>query len=190
MSWKPTCIDPPRASRPSTSTRGSHEFWGNFALSPCRPPTRGYTRRPHDCPSSQLLSRGPGTISRSTDGGPQTGQRHPYGSRQAEEGFEGEPGKHPNDPAGPAGVRADGKGLRHAPRRAQVRPGEDEPDPQPVPDLPVEDDRRPLRASARRADQPAASLVADRRRGQYPRPQWPEPKSSSSPALREWARER
>jgi len=86
------------------------------------------------------------TVPRPEDGGAEAGERHPHRTGEAEEGSEGQPGQHPDDPARPAGVRPHRQGLRHASRRSQVRPGEDEPDPQPVPDIPVEDDRRPLRA--------------------------------------------
>ena len=77
----------------------------------------------------------------------------------------------------------DRQGLRHAPRGPQVRPGEDEPDPQPVPDLAVEDDRRALRAPARRAGLAAPPLAtAAARPVSIPVAAWP--RSSSSPARR------
>src|SRR4029077_14282048 len=99
------------------------------------------TRRPHACPLQSILARGPGEVSRPEDGGPEAGKRHPPRSGEAEEGSEGEPGQHPRDPAGSAGVRADGEGLRHAAGGTEVRPGEDQPNTQPVPDLALEDDR-------------------------------------------------
>ena len=55
------------------------------------------------------------------------------------------------DPARSARVRLDREGLRHAHGRAQVRPRQGGPAAQPVPDQPVEDGGRPLRAPARRA---------------------------------------
>src|ERR1700755_859321 len=106
---------------------------------------------PHDDLLSEDLTRGPGKVPRPEDGGPQASERHSHRAGQTEEGPEGRPLQHPRHPSGPAGVRPDRQGLRHAPSRSQVRPREDEPDPQPVPDLSVEDDWRPLRASAHRA---------------------------------------
>src|SRR3978361_1413393 len=92
---------------------------------------------PHDDLFSEDLARGPGTVPRSEDGGAQAGERHPYRPGQTEEGPEGQPGEYSRDLARPTRVRDDGEGLRHAARRSEVRPGEDEPDPQPVPDLTV-----------------------------------------------------
>ena len=53
------------------------------------------------------------------------------------------------DPQQPARVRRDREGLRHADGGAEVRAGEGGAVPEPVPDQPVEDGRRPLRPPAR-----------------------------------------
>ena len=111
---------------------------------------------PNDRPSQDLRRR-PREVTGSEDGRAQTRQRHPHRPGQAEEGPESGQGEHPHAAPRPARVRADRQGLRHAARGPQVRPGEDEPDPQPVPDLAVEDDRRPLRAAARRAASPSSA---------------------------------
>ena len=50
-----------------------------------------------------------------------------------------------------AGVRLDGQGVRHAHGGAEVRSGEGGTSPEPLPDQPVQDRRRPLRAAAHRA---------------------------------------
>src|SRR5829696_5023618 len=105
---------------------------------------------PNERPS-QDLRRGPREVAGPEDGRAQEGERHPHRPRQAEEGPESEQGEHPRPASRPARLRDDGEGLRHAPRRPQVRPGEGEPDPQPMPDLALEDDRRAVRAAAQRA---------------------------------------
>src|SRR6201995_3961004 len=114
---------------------------------------------PHDDLFSEDLARGPGKVPRPEDGGAQASERHSHRAGQIEEGSEGESREHPRDPAGPARVRDDREGLRHVARGSEVRPCEDEPDPEPVPDLTVEDDRRPQRASAHRARLAPSSLV-------------------------------
>src|ERR671919_505951 len=57
----------------------------------------------------------------------------------------------PRAAAGPAGLPAHGQGFRPAAGRPEVRPREGESHPHPLPDLPQQDDRRPVRAPARRA---------------------------------------
>ena len=59
-----------------------------------------------------------------------------------------------------ARVRLDREGLRHAHGGAQVRSREGRPAAHPVPDQPVEDDRRSVRPSAARADWPLQPLAA------------------------------
>ncbi len=60
--------------------------------------------------------------------------------------------------ARPAGLRADGQGVRHAAVGAAARPGARGRAADPVPDQPVEDHRRTLRATARRAGRPVPRL--------------------------------
>src|SRR4029077_7488356 len=86
---------------------------------------------PHDDLLSEDLARGPGKVPRPEDGGTEASERHPPPPGQTEEGPEGEPREHPRDPARSARVRDDREGLRHAARGSQVRPCQDEPDPQP-----------------------------------------------------------
>ena len=88
---------------------------------------------------------------RAADAGPQAGERNPLRARPAEARPEGRQGEDRAAPARPARLRALREGLRHDPRGPQVRPREGEQDPHPVPDLALEDDRRPLRPPARRA---------------------------------------
>src|SRR5262245_37905164 len=99
---------------------------------------------PHDDLVRKDLPRGPGKVPRPEDGGAQTSQRHPYVAGKTEEGPEGRALQYPHRPARSARVRYDRQGLRHAPRGSQVRTREDQSDPEPVQDLAVEDDRRPL----------------------------------------------
>src|SRR3954451_24346042 len=87
----------------------------------------------------QDLRSGPREVSRPTNGGPQAGQRHPLRTGPVEEGSEGRTGDDQRPPQRASRVRHDREGLRHAPGRPEVRPREDEPDPEPVPDLAVED---------------------------------------------------
>ena len=105
---------------------------------------------------------GPAAVARPTDGGSQAGERHPRPARPAEEGPEGRTGPDRGDPARSARVRLDREGVRHADGGAQVRAREGGPAPQPVPDQPVEDGRRSLRAPARRADWPLQPTAASR----------------------------
>ena len=68
------------------------------------------------------------------------------GATQAE--AQGRRGEHRRSAARPARLHPHRQGLRHAARRAQVRPREGQQDPLAVPDLTEQDDRRALRAPA------------------------------------------
>ena len=112
-----------------------------------------------------------------------TGERHPGPPREAEEGSEGRDAFRSRCPSEPARVRLDGEGLRHAHGGTQVRSGEGGAAAQPVPDQPVEDGGRALRAAAGRA-------VGLFNRGRLLSAPGPRAPSSSSPAPRVRARAR
>src|SRR4051794_27077935 len=78
-------------------------------------------------------------------------ERDPYAPSLPETGPQGWPDPAPRAPARPARVPPDGQGVRPAAGGSEVRSREGEPHPHPVPDIAVEDDRRPVRAPARRA---------------------------------------
>ena len=77
-----------------------------------------------------------------------------------------------------------GEGVRHDPRGPQVRPREGEQDPHPVPDLAVEDDRRPLRAPARRARRVPPPVALRRRPRADARRTGFVPQGASCPSVR------
>src|SRR5439155_16456447 len=99
-----------------------------------------------------------------TDGSAQAGERHPCAPGTAEEGPQVRLGTHRGDPQQSARVRLYREGVRHAHGRAEVRPGQGRPVPEPVPDQPVEDRRWPLRPAARGADWPLQPLRRRSRR--------------------------
>src|SRR3954462_6803031 len=78
-------------------------------------------------------------------------ERDPHAPSLPEAGSEGRPRADPRPAARPARVPPDGEGLRPAAGGPEVRAREGEPHPHAVPDLAFEDDRRPVRAAARRA---------------------------------------
>src|SRR5262249_37376842 len=113
-----------------------------------------------DAGPGPVLERRAREITGPADGGPEEGQRHPVEAGPAETRPEGEQGQDPDAADGSARVRADREGDRHADGGAQVRAGQDQPDPQSVSDLPVEDHRRAVRAPARGTGRTAAPIAA------------------------------
>ena len=95
--------------------------------------------------------RRPREVPRAANARPFQGKRDPFRARPAEARPQGTEDEDRDAAARPARVCDVGKGLRHDPRGAEVRSREGEQDPQPLPDLSVEDDRRALRAPTRRA---------------------------------------
>src|SRR5262249_20264150 len=128
--------------------RFSRKFFSQTAETPLSLAEPGIYCRP-DAGSGPVLQRRPREITGPADGGPPESQRHPVQAGPAEARPQGEQGQDPDAADGSAGVRPDRQGDRHADGGSQVRPGEDEPDPESVPDLAVEDHRRSVRAPAR-----------------------------------------
>ena len=102
--------------------------------SPCTPASRGYTRAA-DGPLRRDRSAAVPERTHDQRMRASGGQRDPHAARQAEAGPEGREGEDRDPAARSARVRAVREGLRHDPRRPQVRARQGEPDPQPVPDL-------------------------------------------------------
>src|SRR5215210_5195089 len=104
---------------------------------------------------------GPGAraVAGPADGRAAAGERDSRSARSAEERPEKRQGPDRGHPPLPARLRRDGEGLRHAHGRSQVRARKGCALFEPVPDQPVEDRRRPLRSSARRARRPAPPLT-------------------------------
>ena len=96
---------------------------------------------------------------RAADAGPAEGKRDPLEAGAAEARPQGGKGHDRDAAPRPARLRDVGEGVRHDPRGSEVRPGQGEQDPDPVPDLAVQDDRRPLRAPARRAGLSAPAVT-------------------------------
>src|SRR3954453_17366108 len=106
---------------------------------------------PPPAPAEAIGGCGSRPLADATHGRASASERDPHAPSLPEAGAQGRPDADPRAAARPARVPPDGQGLRPAAGGSEVRSREGEPHPHPVPDLAVEDDRRPLRAPARRA---------------------------------------
>src|SRR3954469_3763133 len=123
--------------------------WADDLLPVCTIAPHVALRRP--VPAEAVGGCGSRAGADATPGCASASERDPPAPSLAEAGPEGWPRADPRPPARSARVPADGQGLRPAAGGAEVRAREGEPHPYAVPDLAVEDDRRPVRAPARRA---------------------------------------
>src|SRR3954449_13014876 len=114
-------------------------------------------RRPR--PAEASGGCGSRAIADAADGRASASERDPHASSLPEAGPEGWSRADPRPASRPAGVPANGQGLRPAAGGAEVRAREGESHPHAVPDLAFEDDRRPVRAPARRARLLLAALT-------------------------------
>src|SRR5262249_38053318 len=117
-----------------------------------------------------VFQRRPREITGPADGSSEKGERHPIQAGPAQARPEGQQAKEPDPAEEPTRLRPDRQGDRHADGGPEVRPRQDEPDPQPVQDLALEDDRRPVRAPARGTRRAAAQITRPSRR--FSRPSW------------------
>src|SRR3954453_2906519 len=106
---------------------------------------------PPPAPAEAIGGCGSRALADATYGCASASERDPHAPSLPEAGSEGRSHADPRAAARPARVPPDGQGVRPAAGGSEVRAREGESHPHAVPDLAVEDDRRPVRAPARRA---------------------------------------
>src|SRR5215211_394068 len=107
--------------------------------------------RPLNARQDSSGGAGPRAVAYAADGRAEARQRDPHSQGAPEAGSEGRKSPDPRPAAGSSRIPTDREGLRPAPGGPEVRARQGEQDPDPLPDLAQQDDRRALRTAAQRA---------------------------------------